>query len=111
VKNGARCHSTAEQQAHTVGSPAVNSPAMVINSFQSNSIPSSQQLQFVDTLQLLNSKMDVLQQSIDNLLQMLSSRNEDGLEIDDFGLPVDTQEAMTAIEDQLRDKTKRAKLV
>jgi hypothetical protein len=47
-----------------------------------------------------------MQQSIDNLLQMLGSRNEDGLEMEDFGLPVDTQEAMTALEDQLRDKTK-----
>jgi hypothetical protein len=65
----------------------------------------------VDTLHLLNSKMDVLQQSIDKLLQVLSTRNEDGLELEDFGLPVDTQEAMTDIEDQLRDKTKRAKLV
>jgi hypothetical protein len=111
---------------HAVSSPAHRSSSQA-NSIQSSSIPSGQlqdvqqqqvhtvtsrvqqlyaaDLQ-VDTLHLLNIKMDALLQSIDNLMQVLSTRNEDGLELEDFGLPVDTRNTMTAVEDQLRDKTK-----
>jgi hypothetical protein len=56
--------------------------------------------------------MDALMQSVDNMIQLLTNKNEESsLELEDFGLPVDTQDALTALEDQLRDKLKRAKLV
>ena len=73
----------------------------------------------IDNDMSINAKLDLLlqmisdvQQSVQQHMAMCKSGNtNDDLELEDFGLPVDSEDSIASLENELRDKAKRSQLV